>query len=107
MTGVQTCALPIFQNNGKTTSSVNFKQPNDSFTVVLDPPRKGCDTQVLESLLKAQPNKIIYISCNPATLARDVAILKHNYQLSLIQPYDMFPQTSHIETMVCLDRKDS
>ncbi len=95
------------QNNGQTTSSVNSKQLNDSFTVVLDPPRKGCDTQVLESLLKAQPNKIIYISCNPATLARDVAILKHNYQLSLIQPYDMFPQTSHIETLVCLDRKDS
>ena len=81
------------------------KLNNTDFITILDPPRKGCDTKVLEGLLKAQPSKIIYISCNPATLARDISILKNTYNISLIQPYDLFPQTSHIETLVCLDRK--
>lgn len=76
-----------------------------NFTVVLDPPRKGCDPQVLQSLLTTKPNQIIYISCNPATLARDVATLAEHYAVTLAQPYDMFPQTSHIETLVCLERK--
>ncbi len=75
------------------------------FIVILDPPRKGCDTQVLEGLLKAQPKNIIYISCNPATLSRDLSILKSHYTPTQIQPYDMFPNTSHIETLVCLERK--
>ncbi len=79
---------------------------NQDFITILDPPRKGCDPKVLEGLLKAKPSKIIYISCNPATLARDVAILKQDYQITLLQPYDMFPNTSHIETLVCLDRKE-
>ncbi len=79
---------------------------NQDFVTILDPPRKGCDQKVLEGLLKAKPSKIIYISCNPATLARDVALLKQNYKITLLEPYDMFPNTSHIETLVCLDRKE-
>ena len=79
---------------------------NQDFVTILDPPRKGCDPKVLEGLLKAKPSKIIYISCNPATLARDVALLKQNYKITLLEPYDMFPNTSHIETLVCLDRKE-
>lgn len=78
---------------------------NGNFIVILDPPRKGCDEVVLQALLKANPKKIIYISCNPATLARDLAILKQNYSITLAQPYDMFPNTSHIETLICLERK--
>ncbi len=76
--------------------------------IILDPPRKGCDEEVLKTVLKADCNKIIYISCNPATLARDLALLtKDNlYEISLIRPYDMFPQTRHVETLVCMKRKN-
>ncbi|RQD74629.1 MAG: 23S rRNA (uracil(1939)-C(5))-methyltransferase RlmD, partial [Candidatus Syntrophonatronum acetioxidans] len=66
--------------------------------VILDPPRQGCDRQLVHQLLKTKPPKIIYVSCNPSTLARDLAILtKTSYEAVNIQPIDMFPQTSHVE----------
>ena len=74
----------------------------DKSIVVLDPPRKGCDVRVLDSILQAKPTKIIYVSCNPATLARDVKRLLGNYSIESVTPYDMFPHTKHIETLVCL-----
>lgn len=73
--------------------------------VVLDPPRKGCDEKVLNAILECEPEKVVYISCNSATLARDIKILSEKYNLSFVQPYDMFPQTKHVETVVCLDKK--
>ena len=74
--------------------------------VLLDPPRKGCDPKLLDFLaLKAIP-KIVYISCNPETLARDVAYLsKKGYGFSEITPVDLFPRTGHVETVVRLDRR--
>lgn len=72
-----------------------------NFVIILDPPRVGVDKAVIEAIKKARPNKIIYISCNPATLARDIKEFT-NYKISYIQPYDMFPETKHIETVVCL-----
>jgi len=74
--------------------------------VLLDPPRKGCDRQVLDTLLTRQPLHIVYISCKPATLARD---LKHlcqggTYQVQWVQPADFFPQTPHVECAVWLQR---
>ena len=77
----------------------------DKSIVVLDPPRKGCDIKVLESLLQAKPTKIIYISCNPATLARDVSHLLSDYGIESITPYDMFPNTKWVETLAVLTRK--
>ena len=77
----------------------------DNLTVVLDPPRKGCDSAVLESVTYAKPNKIIYVSCNPATLARDLVTLKENYSLQTVEIFDMFPWTKHVETVVCLTRR--
>ncbi len=73
--------------------------------VLLDPPRKGCDRQVIETLLKLKPSRIVYISCNPATLARDLQLLceTQEYQLTYIQPADMFPQTPHVETVAFLE----
>ncbi len=73
--------------------------------VFIDPPRKGCDRLVLDTLLKVEPKKIIYISCNPATLARDVKILKEKYELIEVQPVDMFPYTSHVESISTLKLK--
>lgn len=85
---------------------VILKLENKKSCVVLDPPRKGCDKIVLESIKNSNPDFIIYISCNPATLARDLKILTENSQFSInfVQPYDMFPQTPHVETVVCLKK---
>ncbi len=70
--------------------------------VFLNPPRKGCDPSMIHSLLTKKPSKIIYISCDPATLARDLAGLSPTYQIEKVQPVDMFPQTMHVETVVKL-----
>ena len=73
--------------------------------IVIDPPRKGADHILLETMLEMNPEKIIYVSCNPATLARDLVTLKEAYELKEVQPVDLFPQTHHIETVVLLSRK--
>jgi tRNA/tmRNA/rRNA uracil-C5-methylase (TrmA/RlmC/RlmD family) len=52
-----------------------------------------------------EPNKIVYLSCNPATLARDLDLLKAKYDIEFVQPYDMFPQTANVETLVCLTKR--
>ncbi len=71
--------------------------------IVVDPPRKGCDTKLLDTLVKMQPDRIVYVSCDPATLARDVKILGENgYRVEKLQACDMFPQTVHVETVVQL-----
>ncbi|PKM92878.1 MAG: 23S rRNA (uracil(1939)-C(5))-methyltransferase RlmD [Elusimicrobia bacterium HGW-Elusimicrobia-4] len=70
--------------------------------VILDPPRAGCSQIVLKCLLKIHPQKIIYTSCNPATLSRDVKILFPKYKLIETQPVDMFPQTAHVECVAKL-----
>ena len=74
--------------------------------VFLDPPRAGSDERFLSSLLRAAPKKAVYVSCDPETLARDLAVLtKGGYRVRKIQPVDMFPYTKHVETVVLLSRK--
>ena len=75
--------------------------------VFIDPPRKGCEKNVLETLLKIQPKKIVYISCNPATLARDAKVLTEKYSIMKVQPVDMFPWTTHVECVSVLELKES
>ena len=76
-------------------------------TVILDPPRIGCPKRVLKDIMELSPRRIVYLSCNPATQARDIAfLLKGNYILNHLQPFDMFPQTKHIEVLALLERKD-
>lgn len=71
--------------------------------VVLDPPRVGCGPDVLVQIAKMRPKKIVYVSCHPATLARDLKpLFAANYELEFVQPFDMFPQTDHVETVVSL-----
>lgn len=74
--------------------------------VVLDPPRSGCDIEVLNLLCQNTPNEIIYISCLPRTLARDMNILKQYYDINEITAFDMFPNTKHVETLVYLTKKN-
>jgi len=71
-------------------------------TVFVDPPRKGLDQKFINTLLRLKPQKIVYVSCDPETLARDVALLCCAYEIKRVQPVDMFPQTFHIETVVSL-----
>ena len=73
--------------------------------VMVDPPRKGCDETFIETILELNPKRIVYISCNPSTQQRDAHILNHQYDLKEITPVDMFPQTTHIETVALFERK--
>ena len=74
---------------------------------IIDPPRKGCDRKLLDALVRANIPRILYISCNPATLARDLAVLSNDYTVGSVQPIDLFPQTSHVENVVVLSRIDA
>ena len=75
--------------------------------VMVDPPRKGCDETFIKTLLKLNPKRIVYISCNPSTQQRDAQLLSDNYHLVEITPVDMFPQTTHIETVALFERKEN
>lgn len=73
--------------------------------IVVDPPRKGCEEVVLETMVKMQPKRIVYVSCDSATLARDLKYLReHGYQLTKAKAVDMFPHTGHVESVVQLSR---
>ena len=73
--------------------------------IIADPPRAGMHEKVVKQILKTAPEKIVYVSCNPATQARDISLLKEDYFIEKIQPVDMFPQTHHVENVVLLLRK--
>lgn len=74
--------------------------------IVVDPPRKGCDIKLLEAIGNAKPKRVVYVSCDPSTLARDLKILEEKgYKTEVVQPVDMFPHTSHIETVCLLIRE--
>ena len=76
--------------------------------IIVDPPRKGCDREVLESIAEMAPPKVVMISCNPSTAARDCKILNElGYQLEKFCPVDLFPRTGHCETVILLRKKDA
>ena len=98
------------------------KSKGQTLAIVLDPPRKGCDVKVLQAVKNSGADRIVYVSCLPSSLARDVGILTGTlkeengklikspnpdgeYEVTLVQPFDMFPQTKHVETLVCLCKK--
>lgn len=74
--------------------------------IVVDPPRKGCEVEFLQAMIEMEPKRIVYVSCNPSTLARDLKILDEGgYETKEVQPVDMFPQTNHVETITLLQRQ--
>lgn len=76
--------------------------------IVVDPPRKGCERIVLEAMAQMEPSRIVYVSCNPSSLARDLAYLEElGYKTKEIQPVDMFPQTAHVEAIILMTRSGS
>ncbi len=91
---------------GKVNEGLNkFVNNNDQINIfIFDPPRKGLKEEVIAKTLKLKPDKIVYVSCNPSTQARDLKILSEEYILDKIQAIDMFPQTYHVETVALLKR---
>ena len=73
--------------------------------IITDPPRAGMHPDVVDAILFAEPKRIVYVSCNPATQARDLALLDANYKLTAVQPVDMFPHTQHVENVVLLEKR--
>ena len=111
------CDKPAFQellNNTKNINNVNTildKSENvtnyiePDATVILDPPRAGCDKKLIDRLNEVKPETIIYLSCNPATQARDVKLLLENYHIKTVKTFNFFPHTPHIENLTILTRK--
>lgn len=83
-----------------------YKEGIKADVIVVDPPRKGCEESVLETIVKMNPSKVVYVSCNPSTLARDLKYLDENgYKTVEVQSVDMFPHTMHVETVVLIEKK--
>lgn len=82
-----------------------IKEGFEPDVIIVDPPRTGCDDALLQTILDVKPKKIVYVSCNPSTLAKDIDILNKYYQVEFMQPVDMFPQTSHVEVVTKLTLK--
>ena len=75
--------------------------------IMVDPPRRGLDNTTINNILKIKPKKIIYISCNPASLVRDLSRIEGEYEINVMQPFDMFPFTSHVECVAVICRKET
>ena len=84
----------------KSENALDYIESNQ--TIILDPPRAGCDRRLIDKLLEVTPAKIIYLSCNPATQARDVSLLLEKYHISAVKTYNFFPRTPHIENLIVL-----
>ncbi|MBE7056656.1 MAG: 23S rRNA (uracil(1939)-C(5))-methyltransferase RlmD [Ruminococcaceae bacterium] len=103
LNGVENCTF-LAGDTGKILSEQGPSFAPD--VIVVDPPRKGCDAVALEQVAALKPGKIVYVSCNPATLARDCKILEGlGYKCEIVRPVDMFPQSGHVETVVLLSCK--
>ena len=74
--------------------------------MIVDPPRAGMHQDVVDTILRARPARIVYVSCNPSTQARDIALLDGQYRVERVRPVDMFPHTHHVENVVLLVRRD-
>lgn len=95
--------ISFIAGDSKIVENISFK-PNK---IIVDPPRAGLDKKVIDELIKINPKRIIYVSCDPITLARDLNILKDKYDIIKIIPVDMFPKTYHVECVTVLERKSS
>jgi 23S rRNA (uracil1939-C5)-methyltransferase len=73
--------------------------------IIADPPRKGLEPEFVSYVLESEVPRVIYVSCDPATLARDLKLLAAKYEIKAVQPVDMFPQTAHVETICVMERK--
>ena len=97
----------FYAGDMKDVLSDDFVQRNGRpDVIILDPPRAGVDERVLEVIKRAAPERMVYVSCNPSTQARDLALLNDMYEILAVQPVDMFPHTHHVENVVKLRRRE-
>ena len=75
--------------------------------IIVDPPRRGLDEKTIENIMKLKTGRVVYISCNPATMVRDLKMMEEIYEMVEVQPVDMFPFTSHVECVALMGRKES
>ena len=92
--------------NGYTDKSGRAVSGRKPDVVIVDPPRSGCDIRLIETIVRAAPMRLIYVSCDPATLARDIKLLAGHYELAEATPVDMFPRTGNVEAVCLLVRKE-
>ena len=103
--GISNCEF--FAGDMKDVLTPDFiKAHGQPDVVILDPPRAGIHPSVAKVLLETAAPRMVYVSCNPASQARDLAILAEKYEITAIQPVDMFPQTQHVENVCALKLKD-
>jgi 23S rRNA (uracil1939-C5)-methyltransferase len=96
----------FFAGDMKDVLSEQFVRENGKPDVIItDPPRAGMHEDVVKTILSASPDKIVYVSCNPSTQARDILLMSDSYRVARVQPVDMFPHTHHVENVVLLERK--
>jgi 23S rRNA (uracil1939-C5)-methyltransferase len=100
--GIDSCSF----QQGKVEEHIRKFKGQDIETIILDPPRKGCAEKVLQAVAEISPQRVIYVSCNPSTLARDLVRLE-GYRVDDIAVIDLFPQTQHVETAVLLNLRDA
>lgn len=89
--------------HARSEDALEYIEPDQ--TVIVDPPRAGCGTELIEKLLQVMPPSIIYLSCNPITQARDAKMLEEKYHIIKVQPYNFFPRTPHLENLMVLELK--
>ncbi|NLT70994.1 MAG: class I SAM-dependent RNA methyltransferase [Verrucomicrobiaceae bacterium] len=100
--GITNCR---FVHGDATDIFAEVRFPPAKTAVVIDPPRKGSSPEFLDQLIAFGPRRVVYVSCNPATQVRDLEILKDHYAITRIQPFDLFPQTRHLECVVTLEKR--
>jgi 23S rRNA (uracil1939-C5)-methyltransferase len=100
--------VSFFSGDMKALFSREFLEAHGSPEVIItDPPRDGMHKDVVARILEINPSRIVYVSCNSATQARDLALMKEAYEVARVQPVDMFPQTHHVENIVLLKRRNN
>ncbi|MDR3093157.1 MAG: 23S rRNA (uracil(1939)-C(5))-methyltransferase RlmD [Bacteroidales bacterium] len=100
------CNTRFFAGDMKDVLNAEFiEQQGRPDVVILDPPRAGVHPKVIDALLAAAPRRIVYVSCNPASQARDLSLMQEHYAIKAVQPVDMFPHTHHVENIVMMERR--
>lgn len=106
----QSCGITnaeFISADAKVAAKTLFERGISPDVILLDPPRKGCDEETLRSCAAMNPKRIVMISCNPSTAARDCKLLNEmGYEPKIVQPFDLFPRTPHVECIVCIQRKE-
>ncbi len=105
MNGIDNCSFVVGDMKDELSDAFTEKHGIPD-VIVTDPPRAGMHPDVVAQILKLRAQKVVYVSCNPATQARDLDLMREGYRIEKIQPVDMFPHTHHVENVVLLHRID-